>query len=324
MNQQGITIYFSVPTVFRQIASSIKGDEKIPTVRLVELAGEQVDHRDVEFFNRHFSKDCIFVNRLGATETDGYSMWYMDQESLNEGSVVPGGYPIRDKEVLLIGDDGKEIGRDGVGEIAVRSPFVALGYWQLPDLTDAVFQPDPNCGEKRVFLTGDLGQRLPDGSLLHLGRKDFQVKIRGYRVEVAETELALIAHPSVNDAVAIANENWRGERQLVAFLVGDLNNVPSDYELRRFLRPKLPDYMIPSAFIRMGSLPKLPNGKIDRNALPRPGHGRPDLETPFVGPRSVIEEVLADIWAPVTLLGFIALPSGASELHARRAVTADP
>ena len=102
-------------------------------------------------------------------------------------------------------EDGNEIVSDGVGEIAVRSPFIALGYWQLPDLTQTVFQPDYDGGDKSTYWTGDLAQHLPDGSLLHLGRKDFQVKIRGYRIEVSEVELALLRHDAVTDTVVVAH-----------------------------------------------------------------------------------------------------------------------
>lgn len=314
IHQEEVTIFHSLPTVFRQMARSIDGNESVSTVRLIVLAGEQVDRRDVDIFRQFFSKDCIFVNRLGSTEAGGISQYFMDRESQFEGSLVPSGYPIGDDEVLLLDEDGREIGPEGVGEIVVRKPFKPFGYLRMPDLTQAVFRPVPDGGDDWLYHSGDLGRWLPDGSLMHLGRNDSQVRIRGNRIETAEVELVLLAHDAVTETVVVAQDNERGDKYLVAFLVGDRKTMLPDRELRGSLRLKLPDYMIPSAFVRLDSLPKLPGGKIDRRALPAPSKGRPDLDSDFIVPRTPVEEELTSIWAEVLDLDEIGVEDNFLEL----------
>jgi acyl carrier protein len=188
---------------------------------------------------------------------------------------------------------------DAVGEIAVRSRYLSPGYWRQPDLTQATFRPDPTGGPERLYLTGDLGRRLPDGCLVHLGRKDFQVKIRGFRVEVAEVEGALLSLPTIKEAVVVAREERPGEQRLVAYLVPTQRPAPTVSVLRRALAATLPDYMVPSAFVVVDTLPRTPAGKVDRRGLPAPERLRPSLHVPFASARTPLEERLAGIWAEV-------------------------
>jgi acyl carrier protein len=162
--------------------------------------------------------------------------------------------------------------------------------------------PDPNGGEEHTYLTGDLGRMAADGCLFHAGRKDFQVKVRGYSVEVSEIEMALLEHAAIKEAAVVGRETQSGDRQLVAYFVPAEKPTATVTELRNFLEERLPDYMIPSAFVLLRGLPLTPNGKIDRLALPAPEGKRPELDTPFSSPRSPIEEELAEIWAEVLSL----------------------
>jgi acyl carrier protein len=196
-------------------------------------------------------------------------------------------------------ETGREVGADQIGEIAVRSKYLALGYWRRPDLTQAAFIPDPRGGDERLYLMGDLGVMRPDGCLIHMGRKDFQVKIRGYRVEVAEIEEALLAIDSIKAAVVHARADDAGEQRLVAYVVPAGSAAPTVSQLRRALTQTLPDYMMPSAFVFLETLPLSPTGKIDRRALPAPNHARPALKAPYVTPRTPTESDLARIWAEV-------------------------
>ena len=140
-----------------------------------------------------------------------------------------------------------------VGEIAVKSRYLASGYWRNAELTAAKFIPCSNGGDQRTYLTGDLGRLELDGCLFHLGRKGFQVKIRGYRVELGEVETALLRHRAVNEAAVVGRKVPSGDAELIAYFVPTEGCVPSATELRPFLQITLPDYMIPSAFVRLVS-----------------------------------------------------------------------
>jgi len=215
---------------------------------------------------------------------------------------VPVGYAVEDKEVILLDEGGCEVGVGQVGEIAVKSRYLAAGYWREPELTKARFLLDPNGGDQRIYLTGDLGRMEPDGCLFHLGRRDFQVKIRGYRVEVSEVEMALLEHAAVKEVAVASREVQSGDRRLVAYFVPTGQPAAGVRELRNFLKDRLPDYMIPSAFVMLRTLPLTPNGKVDRLALPEPEKSRPELGTPFVAPSTPVEEELSRIWAEVLSL----------------------
>ena len=297
--QQEITIYSSVPTVFRHFLDSLSEVEQFPKLRLIKLVGEPVYQRDVELYKRHFAKGCIFVNRLGSTETGTIRWHFIDKETRINGNMVPVGYPVEDNEILLLNDDGEQLGFNDIGEIAVKSRYLSPGYWHRPDLTQAVFRPDPEGSDERTYRTGDLGHMLPDGCLVHLGRKDDQVKIRGYRVEVDEIEMVLIEHPAIKEAVVVAQADQRGDQRLVAYLVPNTQPAPTITGMRHFLAERLASYMIPSAFVTLDALPLAPNGKVNRRALPEPGSARPELEVAFVAPRTPAEALLAEIWSEV-------------------------
>ncbi|RPI08710.1 MAG: acyl-CoA synthetase, partial [Zetaproteobacteria bacterium] len=294
-----ITIYRSFPTTFRQFTDTLAGDEAFPHVRVVHLGGETVTRRDVERCRKHFSPHCILVNHLGSNEAGGMATYYIDHDTEIEEPTVPVGYPVPDNQVLLLDQHDSAGGPGDAGEIAVRSRYLALGYWGRPDLTRERFLEDPTGGDQRTFLTGDLGRRLPGGCLLHLGRKDFQVKVRGYRVELAEIEAALQAIDGINEAAVVAREEGEAGVRLVAYVAPAKPPGLTATTLRGALAATLPDHMIPSAFVFLGALPLTPNGKVDRRGLPAPERFRPSLDVPFAVARTRVEERLARIWAEV-------------------------
>jgi amino acid adenylation domain-containing protein len=300
--QKEITICHTSPTAFSHAAQAFTGEESFPNLRVMHLSSAPVTKSDVELCKKHFAKNCIFVHRMGVTETGTIRWYFMDRATPINEPRVPIGYPADRKEVLLLDESGREVGRDNIGEIAVRSCYLALGYWQKPQLSHARFLPDPSGGNKKLYLTGDLGRVAPDGCVFHLGRKDFQVKVRGYRVELGEIELALRENTAVKETAVVGREMQSGDRQLVAYIVSNTQPATTVTDLRNFLRARFPDYMIPSAFVMLTSLPLTPNGKVDHSALPDPGHNRPELDTPLVSPSNPIEEELARIWAEVLSL----------------------
>ena len=212
---------------------------------------------------------------------------------------LPIGYPLKDKDVLVLDDHRRELGYGEVGELAVKSRYISLGYWRDPERTRSVFLPDPAGSGARIYLTGDLGLRRADGCLVHVGREDFQVKIRGFRIDVGEIEIALRAIEAVADAVVVGRYDAAGTQRLVAYFVSMTHPPVTITKLRQNLARTLPDYMIPSAFVCMDALPQTPNGKTDRLRLPPPPRNRPELDSPFVPPGTKTETELSTIWSEV-------------------------
>ena len=287
-----ISIYHSTPTVYRYFLNSLKDTDEFPSVRLVVLGGEAVVKRDVDLYKKHFCKDCVLINGLGPTESTVSLQYFIDAYTEVFQHAVPVGLPVEETQVVLLDEAGREVPL--VGEIAIRSPYIALGYWRKSEITKAAFATQDG---SRLYRTGDMGRLLADGMLDFRGRKDFQVKIRGHRVEVGEVEARLAEYPSVRECVVTLNENGSGEKQLVAYLVHD-GHPPAGGELRHFLQEKLPDYMIPSIFVPLESLPLTPTGKIDRRALPQPKL-EPAEAKAKVYARTEIEERLVRIWEQV-------------------------
>lgn len=297
--QGEITVYNSVVNLFRRVVGHLSGSEEFPKLRAVYLTGETLYSRDVELYKKYFSPHCILINGVGAAETPNFGRFFMDKGFRITESAVPVGYSTEDTGVLLLDDSAKEVGSDQIGEIVVKSRYLSLGYWGRPELTSSSFSPAPEGGGIRVYHTGDLGRRLPDGCLIHMGRKDFQVKIRGIRIETAEIERALLALDSVKEAVVTACDNHLGDNRLVGYFVPAKHTAPTIRELREALEGQLPGYMIPSAFMKLEALPLNANGKVDRLALPLPGQARPDLMGMFVAPRDELERRLTKIWEKV-------------------------
>jgi acyl carrier protein len=223
----------------------------------------------------------------------------MDKTTPLAGHRVPVGYQVEDTQVVLLDADGREVAPGAVGEIAIKSRYLVPGYWRQPELTRAAFQVDPTGGERRIYRTGDLGRMQPDGCLEHLGRQDFQVNIRGHRVEVAEIEMALQEHADIQEAAVQGHTDHANDPCLVAYVVPVRPPAPSVSTLRHRLRQKLPDYMVPAAFIVLEALPRTPNGKVDYRALPAPAAARRELDSAYAPPRTPLEAVLVQIWAEV-------------------------
>ncbi len=318
-----ITVMFAVATLFRHFAATLKGQGHFPKLRLIQIGSETVYRQDAELFQEHFSSGCTLMVNLGGTEISPVRQFPITKHTVLTGSTVPAGYGVEGTEVWLWDESGQEVPAGEVGEIVVSSRQVALGYWCQPELTEQVFLSD---SDRRYFKTGDLGRLLPDGCLLHLGRKDFQVKIRGYRVETSEVEGALLSLESVREAVVAAQADVGGvvgDRLLVAYLTAvNSENKPTAKELKEAMAARLPDYAIPAYFLWLEFLPLTATGKIDRRSLSKPQIlSTSDLD--IVPPRNATEERLVQIWSEVLNLQAVGVENnffdlGGNSLHASR------
>jgi amino acid adenylation domain-containing protein len=294
-----ITILRSVPTTFRDFMSTLPEGRKFPAVRVLSVGGEPMLGSDLDYFNRHFLPHCVLVHALGPTECLTVCWSCIPHGTQITETKLPIGYPLKDKEVLLLDADGRELAEGEVGEIAVRSRYISPGYWRDPIRTKSVFLADPSGSDKRIYLTGDLGVRLKGGCLVHIGRRDFLVKIRGFRIDTSEIEAALRGIDGIDDAVVVGREDNLGEKRLVAYCVPKTRPRITASQIRQGLARVLPDYMIPSTFVSVDAIPRTPNGKTDRLHLPVPPRERPELDTPFAPPENSTEKELAKIWAEI-------------------------
>jgi amino acid adenylation domain-containing protein len=213
----------------------------------------------------------------------------------------PIGRPMANTELYILDERMEPVAMGVRGELYIGGRGVGRGYLNQPELTAERFLPHPFSREagERLYRTGDLARYMPDGNIEYLGRIDEQVKIRGYRIELGEIEAVLRGHESVREAVVILREDVPGEKRLVAYVVAAGEQQVTSSLLREHLRTKLPDYMLPSAFVQLEALPLTPNGKVDRKALAKLEHNGRDAEESFVAPRTAPEELLASIWSEV-------------------------
>jgi acyl-coenzyme A synthetase/AMP-(fatty) acid ligase/acyl carrier protein len=261
--------------------------------------------------------DTEIINGYGPTESTTFTCCYPIARQLDDDlSSIPIGKPIANTQVYILDPHLNPVPIGVAGELHIGGDGLARGYWNRPELTEEKFiaHPFTDQPDQRLYKTGDLARYLPDGNIEFLGRMDNQVKISGYRIEPGEIEAVLGQHALVREAVVFAREDSPGDRRLVAYVVAAASCPPSVNELRSFLQPKLPDYMVPSAFLFLDSLPLTPNGKVDRGAFPEPDRVRPKLESSYVAPRTPDEETLAEIWAELLKVDKIGIHDNFFEL----------
>jgi acyl-CoA synthetase (AMP-forming)/AMP-acid ligase II/acyl carrier protein len=230
----------------------------------------------------------------GATEASIWSIWYRIEDTLPEWRSIPYGVPMRNQAMQVLDAQLSPVPVWAVGDLYIGGIGLAREYWRDGDRTARSFVISPRTGE-RLYRTGDLARYRPGGLIEFLGRDDDQVKVQGYRIELGEIEAAMLHHSGVRAAVAIADGAPGGPRRLIAYFVADPDvNEP---DLRGALQTRLPAYMVPSALVRLDSMPLSSNGKVDRRALPAVEEVRGTRE--YVAPRTPTEEAIAAIWKDV-------------------------
>lgn len=291
---KNITVWHSTPTVFR-VATSTFRRVAPSSLRLVVLGGEEAAPADLTLLKDHFDERCILVNGYGPTESTVTLQYFAKTESVNLAR-LPIGYPVEETRVFLLDPNGKPA--DSVGEVAISSPYVALGYLNRPDLTAERFSLSPFDPNARLYRTGDMARRRPDGALEFVGRTDSQVKVKGFRIELAEIEAALRDHCDLHDAVVLARESEAGSKLLVAYVVAKDSGADAA-NLRAFLGTRLPDYMIPASFVHLDMMPTTPNGKIDKRELAQ--YPLPSLQgnATYVAPKTDLEQRLVDAFEKI-------------------------
>jgi amino acid adenylation domain-containing protein len=264
LRERDITIYHSVPTVFRHLVRATGDNGVFANVRLIRLGGEPVSHGDVEVFRQRCPDDCRLMNALSSTETGLICAAIIDKHTVLPNGRVPVGRAVRDVDVFLENEQGQPAGNGRDGRIGVRSAYLRQGYWLRPEATAEKFRTDPRAPSTKIFITNDVGRFLPDGNLEHLGRADRVVKIHGLRVDLAELEAALNATDLVEEAVVTAVQNSSDGYRLVIFIVPRGKTDGSSHACRRALQQSFP---VPSHFVMVRELPVLASGKIDRVQL---------------------------------------------------------
>jgi len=287
----------NLPTLFWQQLAQ-EDQVVIPaTIRQIMIGGDTVNSKVLaDWFERESYRPKLF-NEYGPTETTVYSTSHEPSaDSLSWQSI---GRPIANTRIYILDANNQPVPIGLAGEIYIGGTGIARGYLNRPELTVERFVDDPFSAEAdaRMYKTGDLARWRADGTIEFLGRNDFQVKIRGCRIELGDIETKLAEHPAVRELAVVAHEDRDGFKRVVAYLVLEDNFMPSVSELRDFLKKKIPEYMVPSAFVRLDALPLTPNGKLDRKALPESLDE--SVSEAYSAPRNEIERKLVDIWKDV-------------------------
>jgi len=299
LDEEGITICHLVPSVFRRLARAPGDTGRWPRMRLLRLGGEAVLLPDVELHRRVCSPDCVLMHALSSTETGLISQLTIGKSTPLPGSVVPAGRPVAGAEVLIL-DEACEPCRPGSeGRIAVRSRYLAMGYWRQPELTAQAFQAVPDQPGVRQFLSGDVGLIRHGLKREHHGRADRQVKIRGWRVDPGAVEAAIRATGRAAEAAVVAQNDGGGGVRLAAYVVPVRGQSSGVTEWRHVLREVVPMPMIPDTFEERESLPQTPSGKIDYVALAALPPSRWERRSRGRPPRDRMEKKVAAIWEAV-------------------------
>jgi amino acid adenylation domain-containing protein len=321
-----------VPSHLNALLSAAHPEKIMPRKRLI-LGGEALSWQLVEKIQQ-YAPNCQILNHYGPTETTVGVLTYLvgDESMRHQSETVPLGRAIANTQVYILDHHLRPVPIGVPGELYIGGESLARGYLNQPELTNERFIRNPfliqekaedgrqkaeeerqkaeegrqkaegsvqNPQSSRLYKTGDLGRYLPNGNIEFLGRIDDQVKIHGFRIELSEIESVLSQHSAIRETIVIAREDEPDKKRLVAYIVPNGQSEFSVSDLRNFLKEKLPEYMIPSAFVRLKALPLTPNGKVERQALPAPDSVKPELEGRFVAPRTPVEETIARIWTQV-------------------------
>jgi surfactin family lipopeptide synthetase A len=290
LRSSGATVVQATPATWRMLLEA--GWEGDPRLKIL-CGGEAVPRT---LANQLVQKVGSVWNMYGPTET---TIWSTTAKVERGKGAVSIGRPIANTQVFLLDKLLQPVPIGIAGELYIGGDGLARGYLKRPELTAEKFVPNPFNSKSRLYNTGDMARYLPNGHIEFLGRVDHQVKIRGFRIELGDVEAAIRQHPAVDEIVVVAREDVEGDKQLVSYFVAEQKTPPTAVELRNFIKGKLPEYMVPSVFVRLAMMPLTPNGKINRRALPAPDRTDLTIEEEFAPPKDDVESKLAQIWQSV-------------------------
>jgi amino acid adenylation domain-containing protein len=295
--QEKITTLHFVPSMLQVFLEETEL-EKCGSIKRVICSGEALPFEVQQRFFERFNAELH--NLYGPTEA-AIDVTYWACQPNNDHKIVPIGRPIANIQIYILDKYLQPVPIGVAGELHIGGAGLARGYLHQPELTAQKFISNPfhPDSSSRLYKTGDLVRYRADGTIEFLGRIDNQVKLRGFRIELGEIESVLNQHPSVQVSVVVVREDEPGNQRLIAYIVPQPAQTLVIAEICQFLAEKVPNYMLPSAFVTLDKFPLTPNGKIDRRALPAPETTRTNLEAVFVAPRNTIEEAIAQIWQQV-------------------------
>ncbi|BAY25365.1 amino acid adenylation [Calothrix sp. NIES-2100] len=299
LQAQNISVLFLTTALFNQIAQEVPS--AFNSLRYLLFGGEAVDPKWVKQVIKNGAPQRL-LHVYGPTENTTFSSYYLVEDVPQSATTIPIGRPISNTQIYVLDSQLQPVPVGVPGELHIGGAGLAKGYFHRPEITAEKFIEIELFNQiERLYKTGDLVRYLPDGNIEYIGRIDNQVKIRGFRIELSEIETVLSQYSDVQVCCVIMREDIPGDKRLVAYVVAHQECTPTMDELRQFLKAKLPDYMVPNAFVSLESLPLNPNGKIDRRALPKPDLDSIILEK-YVAARTPIEEKIALIWSQVLKL----------------------
>jgi amino acid adenylation domain-containing protein len=290
------------PSHLQLLGQQLSPEKAAGRTRAFIIGGENLLPEHIGFWREH-APETALINEYGPTETVVGCCVYQVADDESPAPSIPIGRPIINTQLYILDERLRPVPIGVMGELYVGGAGVARGYLNRPELTAERFLPDPFSAEPgaRMYRTGDRARYFANGNIECRGRADDQVKIRGFRIELGEIESVLSQHPAIRESVVVVREDRPGDRILVAYWVAAEEPATSPAELRSFLKQKLPDYMIPAAFVTLDALPLTANGKVDRRALPDPGRTRSasTSEETYKAPRTAVESLIAEIWQDV-------------------------
>jgi amino acid adenylation domain-containing protein len=293
IREQNITSIALVPSMLRVLLEE-KGSDRLPTLKQVFCGGEGLP---LELQTRFYERlpNAVLYNLYGPTEAAiDATFWTCKPEE--SGAIAPIGQPITNAQIYILNSDLQPVEEGEAGELHIGGLGLARGYFNRPELTAEKFIPHPFSPDSRLYKSGDLARYLPDGNIEFLGRLDHQVKVRGFRIELSEIENTLNQYFAVKQSLVMAREDSPGDKRLVAYLIPAPGALLMVHDVRQFLKERLPEHMIPSAFLKLSEFPLSPNGKVDRRALPAPVFNRAELINTFIAPQDTVEAQLKEIW----------------------------
>jgi amino acid adenylation domain-containing protein len=294
INSANISIYHSVPTIFQRLLCT---GQNFKSLRIIRLEGDRATLKDLTLFQKNFGNDCLLVNGLGATETGITRQYFANNQTKLLGKQFPIGYATEDMQTLLLDENGVEVVQGEIGEIAIRSRYLARGYWRQPELTNDRFIPSPEQPGERTYLSGDLGYLNPNGELEYLGRKDFRSKFHGKWLDIDTIESVLNSDEKVEQSLVDVRADSQGASRIVAYIVPSKGATVSASTLRKKLAEAgIEETIIPTVFMQLDTLPVDSNGKISRRDLPEP---RQMSRPPFTPACTESERRVAEVYASV-------------------------